>query len=72
MIEKVSYPALDEVAQALNDNKGFKISIEGHASSEGVDDHNQTLSNDRALAVWRHLGFRDKHIGMHKTLDGDS
>jgi outer membrane protein OmpA-like peptidoglycan-associated protein len=51
VIEKVSYPALDEVAQALQDNKGFRISIEGHASSEGVDDRNQTLSDKRALAV---------------------
>src|SRR5438874_6037788 len=51
VIEKVSYPALDEVAQALSDNKGFKISIEGHASSEGMDDHNQSLTDRRALAV---------------------
>src|SRR5256885_8334774 len=55
VIEKVSYPALDEVAKALSDNKGFKISIEGHASSEGMDDHNQSLSDKRALAVLQYI-----------------
>jgi len=51
MIEPVSYPALDEVSKALEDNKGFRVAIEGHASSEGADDHNQSLSNRRAEAV---------------------
>jgi len=32
-----------------------------------------TLSNnDRALAVWRRLGFSDVHVGMKKTLERDS
>jgi len=57
-IEPVSYPALDEVAKALQDNKGFKISIEGHASSEGADDHNQNLSNDRAEAVLEYIAHK--------------
>ena len=58
VIEKVSYPALDEVAKALQDNKGFKISIEGHASSEGMDDHNQSLSDKRATAVLEYIANR--------------
>jgi GNAT superfamily N-acetyltransferase len=29
-------------------------------------------NNDRAIAVWRHLGFDDQHIGMRKTLERDS
>jgi outer membrane protein OmpA-like peptidoglycan-associated protein len=55
LIEPVSYPALDEVAKALQDNKGFRISIEGHASSEGGDDHNQSLSDKRAEAVLEYI-----------------
>ena len=55
LIVPVSYPALDEVAKALQDNKGFRISIEGHASSEGMDDHNQSLSDKRALAVLQYI-----------------
>jgi OmpA-OmpF porin, OOP family len=46
---------LDEVVQALNDNKNFKVQVEGHTSSEGGDDHNQTLSEQRAAAVLDYL-----------------
>ncbi|TMA30127.1 MAG: OmpA family protein [Deltaproteobacteria bacterium] len=55
VIEKVSHPALDEVAKALQDNKAFRVEIEGHASSEGGDEHNQTLSEQRAQAVLDYL-----------------
>jgi outer membrane protein OmpA-like peptidoglycan-associated protein len=58
LIEPVSHPALDEVAQVLEDNKGFKVSIEGHASSEGLDDHNQSLSARRAEAVLDYIAKR--------------
>jgi hypothetical protein len=44
-----------EVVQALNDNKSFRVQVEGHASSEGGDDHNQTLSEKRAEAVLNYL-----------------
>jgi outer membrane protein OmpA-like peptidoglycan-associated protein len=55
VIESVSYPALDEVAKALQDNGGFRVAIEGHASSEGADDHNQSLSSRRAEAVLEYV-----------------
>jgi outer membrane protein OmpA-like peptidoglycan-associated protein len=55
LIQEVSYPVLDEVVQALNDNKGFRVQVEGHASSEGGDDHNQALSEKRAEAVLDYL-----------------
>lgn len=55
LIEPVSYPALDEVAKALQDHKGFRVSIQGHTSSEGTDDHNQSLSNKRATAVLEYI-----------------
>jgi outer membrane protein OmpA-like peptidoglycan-associated protein len=58
VIERVSYPALDEVAKALQDNQGFRVAIEGHASSEGADDHNQSLSSRRAEAVLEYLANR--------------
>jgi outer membrane protein OmpA-like peptidoglycan-associated protein len=54
-IDPVSYPALDEVVQALQENQGFRVAIEGHASSEGGDEHNQSLSSDRADAVLTYL-----------------
>jgi len=55
VIQTVSYPVLDEVVQALEDNRGFRVQIEGHASSEGGDEHNQTLSERRAEAVLDYL-----------------
>ena len=57
-IDPVSYPALDEVAKALQDNKTFRVAIEGHASSEGGDDHNQSLSSKRAEAVVDYIADR--------------
>jgi OOP family OmpA-OmpF porin len=55
VLQDVSFPVLDEVVQALKDNKGFRVQVEGHTSSEGSDDHNQTLSERRAEAVLDYL-----------------
>jgi outer membrane protein OmpA-like peptidoglycan-associated protein len=54
-IEEASYPVLDEVAQALKDNRAFQVQVEGHTDSTGGDDHNQTLSEKRATAVLDYL-----------------
>lgn len=54
-LQEESFPVLDEVAQALNDNKSFRVQVDGHASSEGNDDHNQALSLGRADAVLNYL-----------------
>jgi outer membrane protein OmpA-like peptidoglycan-associated protein len=55
VLEDASLPALDEVVQALKDNKNFKVQVEGHSSSEGGNDHNQDLSEQRARAVLDYL-----------------
>lgn len=54
-LEPVSFAALDDVVQALKDNKNFTVQVEGHASSDGDDDHNQTLSEKRAQTVLDYL-----------------
>lgn len=54
-LEDASLPLLDEVAKALKDNVGFKVQIDGNASSEGSDDYNQALSERRATAVLDYL-----------------
>ncbi len=53
-----SYPVLDEVVQALKDHKAAQVQVEGHTSSEGGDDHNQSLSEARASAVLNYLVSR--------------
>jgi outer membrane protein OmpA-like peptidoglycan-associated protein len=54
-IEEVSHPVLDEVVLALKDNKNFRVQVEGHTSSEGGEERNQTLSEQRATAVLDYL-----------------
>ena len=54
-IEDASFPVLDEVVRALNDNKSFHVQIEGNADSSGAAEHNQTLSEKRAQAVLDYL-----------------
>jgi outer membrane protein OmpA-like peptidoglycan-associated protein len=55
ILQDDSLPVLDEVVRALKENKGFRVQVEGHASSEGEDEHNQTLSEKRAEAVLDYL-----------------
>jgi outer membrane protein OmpA-like peptidoglycan-associated protein len=54
-LQEVSYPVLDEVVAALQENKSFRVQVEGHSSSDGPDDHNQSLSEQRAQAVLDYL-----------------
>jgi outer membrane protein OmpA-like peptidoglycan-associated protein len=57
-LEEASLPVLDEVVQALKDNPDFRVQIEGHTDSSGANDHNQTLSEQRAETV---LGYLVEH-----------
>jgi outer membrane protein OmpA-like peptidoglycan-associated protein len=54
-IEAVSFSTLDEVVKVLQDNRGFRVELEGHASSEGGAERNQLLSEQRAKAVLDYL-----------------
>jgi outer membrane protein OmpA-like peptidoglycan-associated protein len=51
-----SFSLLDEIAATIQkESRIKKISIEGHASSEGDPDHNRKLSEQRAQAVMKYL-----------------
>jgi outer membrane protein OmpA-like peptidoglycan-associated protein len=54
-IKKVSFPLLDEVAQALKDNPTLKIEVQGHTDSQGNDKFNLKLSQNRASSVRTYL-----------------
>ena len=54
-LEEASYPVLDEVVQALKDNRNFRVQIEGHTDSSGTLNYNQTLSEQRAITVLDYL-----------------
>lgn len=54
-IMPVSFPLLDEVAQALKDNANIEIRIEGHTDNRGRTRYNLKLSQRRAAAVLKYL-----------------
>jgi OOP family OmpA-OmpF porin len=58
IIKRVSYPLLDEVAQALEDHPGMRVRVEGHTDSRGGDNYNLRLSDDRAKSVRNYLSRR--------------
>ncbi|WP_437621332.1 OmpA family protein [Sorangium sp. So ce1151] len=64
-IRTESHSLLDEVADTIKKNAHIKkISIEGHASAEGSNDHNQKLSDRRAKAVMGYLVAHGIPAGM--------
>jgi OOP family OmpA-OmpF porin len=77
-----SFSLMDEVAKVIKANPHVKkIAIEGHASSEGADEHNLKLSDARAKAVMAYLvakgGIPDKKLsakgyGENKPLVNES
>jgi outer membrane protein OmpA-like peptidoglycan-associated protein len=54
-IKPVSFPLLNQVAQALKDNPTMKVLVEGHTDSVGGDSTNLRLSDARADSVRQYL-----------------
>jgi curli biogenesis system outer membrane secretion channel CsgG len=50
-IKAESYKTLSDIGQLLTDDPGLKLSIDGHTDSDGPDDYNMTLSQNRAESV---------------------
>ena len=50
-----SQAVLDQVAQALKDNSGWKMRVVGHTDSTGSTPANDTLSQQRAQSVMAYL-----------------
>ena len=50
-IKPESKQVLDEIAQALNDNPGWKLTVDGHTDNIGGDAYNLDLSKRRSLSV---------------------
>jgi outer membrane protein OmpA-like peptidoglycan-associated protein len=50
-LKSESEPVLKEIAQAMTDNPGWKLTVEGHTDNIGGDSYNLDLSKRRAAAV---------------------
>jgi outer membrane protein OmpA-like peptidoglycan-associated protein len=55
IISKISYSALDALAQLMMNKPGSKLLIEAHTDNIGTDEKNLILSQKRAEAVKKHL-----------------
>ncbi|MGD9140719.1 MAG: OmpA family protein [bacterium] len=54
-IKGESYKTLSNIGMLLTDDPDLRLSIEGHTDSDGADDYNMGLSNERAQAVRTYL-----------------
>lgn len=70
IILPVSYPFLNELASALNDNLEYKLDIIGHTDNVGTNESNLTLSQNRAKAVQDYL-ISEKVLPSRITSKGE-
>jgi outer membrane protein OmpA-like peptidoglycan-associated protein len=54
-IKAESYRTLRDIGNLMKDDTSLRLSVEGHTDSDGTDDYNQNLSEQRAAAVARYL-----------------
>jgi outer membrane protein OmpA-like peptidoglycan-associated protein len=73
-----SMKTLKEIGRLLEDDPDLRLSIEGHTDSDGSDDHNMTLSQNRANSVRQYListygvsadRLEAKGLGESKSID---
>jgi outer membrane protein OmpA-like peptidoglycan-associated protein/Tol biopolymer transport system component len=54
-LRKESVNELERLYKIMKDNPTLKIEIAGHTDSDGTDEHNMTLSHNRAKAVYDYV-----------------
>ena len=55
VLKTASYSVLDQIASEMKKYNTVRFNINGHASQEGTEQRNMTLSNDRANSVKAYL-----------------
>jgi len=54
-IKAESFKTLKDIGELLQEDAGLRLSVEGHTDSDGADDFNLTLSQNRARSVCDYL-----------------
>ncbi|MCK4607602.1 MAG: OmpA family protein [candidate division Zixibacteria bacterium] len=57
-IKGESFKTLKDIGNLLQEDPNLRLSIEGHTDSDGSDDHNMTLSRNRAASVSTYLSSK--------------
>jgi OOP family OmpA-OmpF porin len=55
VLKTSAYASLDKLASDLKANSSTSVQLDGHASAEGTDEYNMSLSKDRANSVKTYL-----------------
>ena len=55
VLKTSAYPILDKLSSDLKANSSTIVQLDGHASAEGTDEYNMSLSRDRANSVKTYL-----------------
>ncbi len=55
VIKAESFKTLKDIGRLLEDDSSLRLSIEGHTDSDGSDEHNMELSQNRAKSVVNYL-----------------
>jgi outer membrane protein OmpA-like peptidoglycan-associated protein len=69
-IKPESEAVLKEIVQAMTDNPGWKLTVEGHTDNVGANDYNLDLSKRRAAAVKQALVSRYHIAADRLSTDG--
>ncbi|MDW3196097.1 MAG: OmpA family protein [Cytophagales bacterium] len=64
VIKPESFSILDNVVEIMKNNDAFFLKIEGHTDSQGGDDANQVLSDNRAKSTMKYL--TDKGVAAER------
>lgn len=61
-------PTLEGIARLLNNNRDWKVLIEGHCDERGTNEYNLGLGEQRALATKRYLASLGVAEGRFQTI----
>jgi formylglycine-generating enzyme required for sulfatase activity len=68
VVKPESYPVIDQIVTYLRENPAVRLMIEGHTDNSGDDALNQTLSENRAIAIKAEIVKKGIDAGRMETI----